>query len=201
MSTLGFVTSQHRVQLYLMAPKNVLKVHAVSRVTLQHGIRGGMEYYFDFVVRGLANLGHSITVVSTEMATQPKMDDVVTFHPLPVGVGSREGPWAHKLLQYFEGLTPPPDAIISNSFAAAHLTRLEKPLVPIIHGSGFVDLISAFRLWSVGHESLMIILKELARVAKNSFFGPAKVVEPFLQNCGGISRDEEIIIENLWSTT
>ncbi|MDA2928787.1 glycosyltransferase family 4 protein [Acidobacteria bacterium AH-259-O06] len=153
-----------------------MKVYAVSIMTLQHDVRGGMERYFDFVVRGLANLGHSVTLVTTRMDTKPDSDSLIQFRSLPVATGSRGRDWTRELRQSFECLPHSPDIIISNSFAASPLIGFPSPIVPIIHGSGLVDLISSFRLLRVGHESPLTIPKEIVRVVKDSFSSQRKLM-------------------------
>ncbi|MBI2822616.1 MAG: glycosyltransferase family 4 protein [Acidobacteria bacterium] len=159
-----------------MEKSNRLRIAAVSSVTVQHGILGGMERYFNAVVTGLAGLGHSVTVITTQM---PAGDGggPLRLHPLPVPVDSKGKAWRRELRNYFSG--PPgaaADVILSNSFAAYPLAGLCGPIVTIAQGSGWVDLISSARLVACGQGSAGALARQILRLASRAYLNQRRLL-------------------------
>ena len=124
-----------------------------------------MERYFDHVTQGLGTLGHSVTILTSEL------DDKVAganpqFHSLPVPVGAKRRKWNRELRNHFRDLGTTPDVILSNSFAAGPIVNLHCPLVSIMHGTPLVALISSIRLLIRGRGSLIACVKETLRAGR-----------------------------------
>jgi len=149
-----------------MGEQRPLRVLAVSSVLLQHKIYGGMERYFDWVLRGLVELGHSITVATTRLQHDAGRQDGFGIVGLPVAVGSKGPVWERELRKFFHASGSGADVVLSNSYAAYPLETDLLPIVAILQGSGLVDLISSFRLLAAGRGSATIFLKEVFRLAK-----------------------------------
>jgi len=124
-----------------------------------------MERYFDHVTQGLGTLGHSVTVLTSEL------DDKVAganpqFQSLPVPVGAKRRKWNRELRSHFRDLGTTPDIILSNSFAAGPIENFHCPLVGIMHGPPLVALISSIRLLIRGRGSLIACVRETLRAGR-----------------------------------
>ncbi|MGI8785284.1 MAG: glycosyltransferase family 4 protein [Acidobacteriota bacterium] len=160
-----------------MGEQRPLRVLAVSSVLLQHKIYGGMERYFDWVLRGLAELGHSITVATTKLEQTASRQDGFQIVGLPVALGSKGSVWERELRKFFHSSGGGADVVLSNSYAAYPLKTDPLPIVAILQGSGLVDLISSFRLLAAGRGSATTLLKEVLRLAKPpSYFSQRRLM-------------------------
>ncbi|HEY2934922.1 MAG TPA: glycosyltransferase family 4 protein [Acidobacteriota bacterium] len=144
-----------------------MKVFAVSSLTAQHGVSGGMERYFELILQGLAELGHSIKVLTTQLPFVESRDGIC-FHPLPVPRGARGRDWDFALFDFVRSHSERPDVVLSNSFVSHSLTRLSYPIVTIVQGSGLVDLISSLRMLAAGRGSVLLCLKEVGYALRES---------------------------------
>lgn len=152
-----------------------LKIAAVSRVTLQHGTSGGLERCLDLVLSGLAKRGHQVTLITTQLPAPPAAPDAFAVESLPSPRASRRA-WRQELQKRFRQAGAPADVILSNSFAAAPLSGGPVPIVPLIHGTGLVDLVGAFRLARLGRGSAFALGRELATVLRDGFLEQRSLV-------------------------
>lgn len=125
------------------------------RITLAHGVRGGMEHQADSLARGLAAAGHEVTVVTTAHPhgrVEETMGDVETLY-IPATTWRRyEARWwaeSYRLLAQRHIYTPY-DVILSQSAGAlGYIARAREELglatVVVFHGSARGELITAWR--------------------------------------------------------
>lgn len=159
-----------------MQKSNRLRILAVSSVTWQHGIQGGMERYFDLITRGLAELGHAVTIVTTRMPRGIPPDGKIRFRVLPVATDSRGKDWRREL-RHFCRPAGGADVVLSNSFAAYPLAQSPPaPIVAIVHGTGLVDMIGSLRLFVRGRNSLLATLKRVLRFTPASYLREWRLV-------------------------
>jgi glycosyltransferase involved in cell wall biosynthesis len=141
-----------------------LKISAVSIVTLQHGLLGGMERYFDHVIDVLDDIGHSVTVVTSDLRgnTTPANPG---FKSLPIPIGARLTKWDKALRDYYRDGEADNDVILSNSFAMAPSGSSGPPVVSILQGTGLVDLISAVRVLTWHPRPMVDCMRQILRAA------------------------------------
>lgn len=173
-----------------MGEPRSLRVLAVSSVLLQHKVYGGMERNFDWILRGLTELGHSVTVATTEFVQHaddsgrqpPEGEETasrsgVEIVGLPAPTGRKGRLWERELQRFFRSGIGSTDVVLSNSFAAYPLDTDLVPIVSILHGSGLVDFISSFRLLAASRGSLKTCLKEALRLMKApTYFSQRRLV-------------------------
>lgn len=132
-----------------------MRIWMPLRITLAHGIRGGMERQSDTLARGLVDLGHTVTVVTTAHpgGERVEMVDGVEILYVPGSTWRRyQSSWwrnSYRLLAQRHIYTPY-DLILSQSagglgYLAQARRDLALPSVVIFHGSSRGEIITAWR--------------------------------------------------------
>ncbi|MCW5880707.1 MAG: glycosyltransferase family 4 protein [Anaerolineae bacterium] len=132
-----------------------MRIWMPLRITLAHGIRGGMERQSDTLARGLVDLGHAVTVVTTAHpgGERVEMVDGVEILYVPGSTWRRyQSSWwrnSYRLLAHRHIYTPY-DLILSQSagglgYLAQARRDLALPSVVIFHGSSRGEIITAWR--------------------------------------------------------
>lgn len=132
-----------------------MRIWMPLRITLAHGIRGGMERQSDTLARGLVDLGHAVTVVTTAHpgGERVEMVDGVEILYVPGSTWRRyQSSWwrnSYRLLAQRHIYTPY-DLILSQSagglgYLAPAWRDLALPSVVIFHGSSRGEIITAWR--------------------------------------------------------
>lgn len=131
-----------------------MRIWIPIRITLAHGVRGGMEHQADTLARGLAERGNTVTVVTTAHPDgRPRDDDggVETFY-VPRTTWRRYQPqWWQASYDLLRGrhAQQPYDIILSQSAGGlGYLTQARQalglPSVVILHGSSRREVLTAW---------------------------------------------------------
>ncbi len=126
-----------------------------TRITLAHGVRGGMERQTDTLARALAARGHSVTIVTTAhpKGVRREIDGNIETLYVPNTTWRRyqAGWWreSYKLLRERDA-TQPYNVILSHSagglgYLAEARRELSLPSVVILHGSSQGEITTAWR--------------------------------------------------------
>jgi glycosyltransferase involved in cell wall biosynthesis len=127
----------------------------LSLVTVWHGVRGGMEVHGRLLTRGLAALGHRVTVISSRnpSGVEVEMREGVTYHYLNgTSFGFQRGRWASESAARFTALhreTPVDVLCCQHCVASAPLRDFCRhqgiPIVAILEGHEGLMLLSELR--------------------------------------------------------
>jgi glycosyltransferase involved in cell wall biosynthesis len=120
-----------------------LRICALSRTTVWHGMSGGMDIHGMQLAHGLAAAGHRVTILATrhpDGRTSERHDGIEIHFLADTQFGARRHGWGHASARRFAELHAgaPFDLVWSQSFDAfglAHRRGALPPLVATIHGS------------------------------------------------------------------
>ena len=122
-----------------------MNICGFSRVNYWHGIKGGMDLHGRLLSEGIAEQGHSVSIISTQHphGTNYEEKNRVKIYYLENTVfGSRRNGWKKESVSKFIELNrqQPFDVIWSQSFDAFGITSFDKnslkiPVIPTLHGS------------------------------------------------------------------
>lgn len=131
-----------------------MKILMVQRLTLAHGIRGGMETQAAALAHGLAARGNELTILTTphpDGRTIDSIGGIVTRYQAPGNFRRYDPAWwsaSHTWLATHQQ-TAPFDILVSQGAGALgylpHLTTLGLPSVVILHGTLGTELRTRLR--------------------------------------------------------
>ena len=138
-----------------LPPSTRLRIWMPIRITLAHGVRGGMERQADTLARGLAARGHELTIVTTAHPDGVTEEDEWNLQTLYIPNTT----WRRYQRRWWEAsyaalreqhAIAPFDVILSHSAGGlGYLARagqaLGLPSVVILHGSSQGEVITAWR--------------------------------------------------------
>lgn len=137
-----------------------MKIACFSRVTLAHGIHGGMERHLVEVAEGLAQLGHEITVYSTGHPQGVKEEVVnhVQYCYLPTPPAKYRRAWWGESQKIAQQTTA--DVLWAEGSAGEPVARVSQrpPLVSILQGTYHGEMLTR---WRSGKNVRMLLLAGL----------------------------------------
>ena len=139
-----------------------LHICCLTRITLGHDVKGGMEVHVDTLARGLASRGYRVSIVTTGRAdgTQEETSDGVrTFYVAGTTPGRYSDAWGHALRNHLERLhaEDPIDVIWGEGAGAYyylkwHRNPLDIPVVTFLQGTYLGELGTVWNLARVSGE-------------------------------------------------
>ncbi len=129
-----------------------MNITCLTRVTLAHGIHGGMEHHLDLLSTGLAQKGHRLQIVTTGLpgTAQPTENvEAITTHHLDTPPTRYSIAWHHELRKYMSQATVEIDLLWGQGAAAEPIARMPRrqrpPIVSILHGTFLGELRTRLR--------------------------------------------------------